>query len=96
MNKRIEELKELHKLSKPELAIAIMKVKGHMDKPNIDLLTQMVFTGLLGACESYDSVIDELFAEIERLEAEVSKARDVGFTQGVDYAAGLIEGGEDE
>ncbi|MEK5162051.1 hypothetical protein NYE69_06870 [Paenibacillus sp. FSL R5-0527] len=71
MNARIAELKKLHVWSKPELALAIKNTEHHMKTSNLQPKTTHTIQGLIMACKSYDEVIDELFAEIER------QARDI-------------------
>lgn len=65
-NDRISELKKLHVMSKPEFALAVQNIKGHIKKNKLDIKTHHIVEMLLGACRSYADVIDELFTEIER------------------------------
>ncbi len=76
MNARIAELKKLHVCSKPELALAIKNTEHHMETSNLQPKTTHTIQGLIMACKSYDEVIDELFAEIERLTCELAE-RDI-------------------
>ncbi|MCM3703825.1 hypothetical protein [Paenibacillus macerans] len=69
MNDRIAELKKMHTWSKPELALAIKNTERHVKTTNLQPKTKHTIQALVMACQSYDEVIDELFAEIERLEA---------------------------
>jgi hypothetical protein len=66
MNKRIAELKELHVRSKPEMLIFFKNLERALNEKSLSKLTHIA-VGLPAVLKGYDWVIDELFAEIERL-----------------------------
>lgn len=63
----IQELRAMHKLSKPELKKAMEKSKIVARTDATSREAQHVIGVLVQACESYDEVIDQLFDEIDRL-----------------------------
>ncbi|MFS0837249.1 hypothetical protein [Paenibacillus sp. 1P03SA] len=67
---RIEELKDLHIQSKPQLELFLNNVKGALVGGSSEKLYRIVY-GIKDVVISYDSVIDELFAEIERLDERI-------------------------
>jgi hypothetical protein len=63
----IQELRAMHKLSKPEFKKAIEKANRVANTEVMSKESRQVITALAMACESYDEVIDQLFDEIDRL-----------------------------
>lgn len=62
----IQELRAMHKLSKPELKKALDKSKK-VAAMDVSREARHVIESLVQVCQSYDEVIDQLFDEIDRL-----------------------------
>lgn len=63
---RIEELKDLHLQSKPLLELFLSNVRTALVEGSTEKLYRIVY-GVKDVVISYDSVIDELFQEIDHL-----------------------------
>ncbi|MCU6798019.1 hypothetical protein OB236_38430 [Paenibacillus sp. WQ 127069] len=72
---RIEELKKLHEMSSPEMEKFLKSITATLkNKSTKDMV--WILRGIPNVVQGYHSVIDELFEEIDRIEAELTKERE--------------------
>ncbi|MCM3272576.1 hypothetical protein [Paenibacillus elgii] len=74
MNQRIEELKDLHIKSKPEMQQFLKNLTSAAKSRNLAKLL-FISDGFPDVVKGYDWVIDELLEEIERLTKEYAEER---------------------
>lgn len=67
MDYTIQELRALHKLSKPEMKKAMDKTNELLKSEPMSRKVRVALDALSVAVKSYDEVIDTLFAEIDML-----------------------------
>lgn len=70
MEYTIQELRAMHKLSKPELKKVVEKADSIARTEVMSPVARHALTKIVMACESYDEVIDQLFDEIDRLNGQ--------------------------
>jgi hypothetical protein len=67
MEYTIQELRAMHKLSKPEMKKAMDNINRLLQTEKMSTKTEHAIVCLMAACKSYDEVNDTLFEEIDRL-----------------------------